>query len=244
MLTARLMLRIAGEAVEVTAPIPAGEMRLDQTLPLLRQIDDLAIEQAARASEARDKKISCCRGCAACCRAQPVPVTPPEAYALWRLVNALPEPRQSEVRARFAEGARQLHAAGLADAYLDRDRNLSPEQARTIARRYFQLGLVCPFLVEDACGIYAQRPFVCRQYLVTSAVKLCENPFDNPVDVLAVPLAAASSLQRVCREKLGADQFTVPLVLALEYAELHRAELERTFESVGLIERCVEALLE
>jgi Fe-S-cluster containining protein len=243
-ISATLQLRIMGQPVEVTAEVPAGQVRLDQVLPLLRQIDDLAIDRAVEQSESAGRPISCCRGCSACCRAQPVPVTPPEAYALWRLVNGMPEPRQSEVRARFADRAQRLIAAGLADVYLNRDPDLSHGGAREVARRYFGLGLVCPFLENDACSIYTERPFVCRQYLVTSPAELCSNPLDNPVEVLPIPIAAATAFQRISTEQLGREQFTIPLVLALEYVERHRAELERTFPSAALTQRCVAALFQ
>jgi Fe-S-cluster containining protein len=239
-----LRLNVLGESVEIKAEVPTGQVRLDEVLPLLRQIDDVAIDRAVQTSEAAGKPISCCRGCSACCRAQPVPVTPPEAYALWRLVESLPEPRRTEVRARFADRVRRLSEADLADAYLDRDPNLTHDEARDIARKYVRLGLVCPFLADDgACGIYTDRPFVCRQYLVTSPAELCNNPFENPVEVLPIPIAAAGAFQSVSTQMLGREQFTIPLTLALEYAERHRKELERTFEARELAGRCVEALM-
>src|SRR5262245_43422017 len=238
-----LKLRVLDEAVEVKAEVPTGQVRLDEVLPLLRQIDDVAVDRAIERSAAEGKPISCCRGCSACCRAQPVPITPAEAYALWRLVENLPEPRRSKIRERFADRARRLVEAGLADADLNRDPNVTSDQARDIARQYFRLGLVCPFLAEDgACGIYADRPFVCRQYLVTSPAALCANPLDNPVDVLPIPIAAAGAFQKVSEQMLGRDQFTIPLTLALEYVQRHREELERTFEARELASRCVEAL--
>jgi Fe-S-cluster containining protein len=243
-LSAKLRLRIGGESLEITAAVPEGQVRLDEVLPLLRQIDDVAVDRAVQASEAAGRPISCCRGCSACCRAQPVPVTPAEAYALWRLVDSLPEPRRSEVRERFADRAQRLFVSGLADAYLNRSPDLSHDEARDIARQYFALGLVCPFLEDDACGIYADRPFVCRQYLVTSPAELCRNPFDNPVEVLPVPIAAAGAFLDVSTQRLGREQFTVPLVLALEYVERHRPELEQTFESQDLASQCVEALVQ
>src|SRR5438874_7234247 len=109
-----LKLRIMDESVEVRAEVPQGQIRLDQVLPLLRQIDDVAIDRAVEKSEAAGKPISCCRGCSACCRAQPVPVTPAEAYALWRLVEELPEPRRSDVRKKFADRVRRIFEAGVA----------------------------------------------------------------------------------------------------------------------------------
>jgi len=238
-----LKLRILDESVEITVDAPSGQVRLDEVLPLLRKIDDLAIDRAVERSENSGKAISCCRGCDACCRAQPVPVTPAEAYAIWRLVEGLPEPRRTEIRNVFKDRANRLFAAGLAQAYLDRDPKLSKDDARIIARRYFNLHLACPFLTEDgACGIYEERPFVCRQYLVTSPANSCVDPFENLVEVLPFPLALASALLEVSTRRLGREQFTIPLTLALEYVEKHREELKTTLESQDLVTDCLQEM--
>src|SRR5205085_4531682 len=97
--------------------------------------------------------------------------------------------------------------AGLADGFLNRDESLTKEQARDVARRYFGLGLVCPFLEDDACGIYEERPFVCRQYLVTSPAELCRDPFNNPVEVIPMPIAAATALLNTASELSAAPQY-------------------------------------
>jgi Fe-S-cluster containining protein len=240
--TIRLQLRILGEAVAVEAPQPPERVRLDGVLPLLRDIDDRAVDIAVRRTEAEGKRVSCCKGCSACCRAQPVPVTPPEAHALVRLVENLPEPRRSEVRARFADREQRLREAGLADAFLQRSGSLTKEQARDTAERYFRLGLVCPFLEDDACSIYAERPFVCRQYLVTSPAELCRDPFHNPVEVIPMPIAAATAMLHTASQLSAKPQYVLPLTLALEYAETHRAELERTYASRDVFTKAVEEL--
>jgi Fe-S-cluster containining protein len=238
----RLSLRILGEPVAVEAPQPPKRVRLDEVLPLLRDIDDRAVDLAVKRIEADGKVVSCRKGCSACCRTQPVPVTPPEAYALLRLVEKLPEPRRAEVRARFADRVQRLRDAGLADHFLQRDRDVTEEHARDAAQRYFRLGLVCPFLEDDACGIYEDRPFVCRQYLVTSPPELCRDPFTNPVEVIRMPIAAAGAMRRTATTLLETAQFTVALTLALEYAQAHRAELERRFPSRKVFAQAVEEL--
>ena len=243
MIPVTVRLRVLGESINVSAEVPSGKARPDEILPLLRAIDNAAIDRAVAHSEEQGRPIACCRGCSACCRAQPVPVTPAEAYALALLVERLPEPRRSEVRAAFADRVLRLQAVGLADAFLKRGSDVSAEDARDTARRYFALGLVCPFLENEACGIYHERPFVCRQYLVTSPPERCSNPFDNAVDVLPVPLAAASGFQQVTSQFLGREQLVVPLTLALEYVALHRAELEQSFDARELTEQCVAAVL-
>lgn len=240
--TVRLSLRILGQPVEVESPQPPDRARLDELLPLLRAIDNAAVDAAVKDVEASGETVTCCKGCSACCRAQPVPVTPPEAYALIRLVEGMPEPRRSEVKARFADRVQQLTEAGLVDSFLTRNPADGPAEARALAERYFRLGLVCPFLDDDACSVYADRPFVCRQYLVTSPVELCSDPLNNPVRRVKMPVAAAGATLTVAEEVIGSPQHTVPLVLALEYAERHRADLERTYDSAPLARRWVTAM--
>jgi Fe-S-cluster containining protein len=240
--TVRIELRVLGERIAVETPQPQGKVRLDEVLPFMRAIDDEVIGVAVRLVEAKGETVSCRKGCSTCCRAQPVPVTPAEAYALLCLVETMPQPRRGEVEQRFADRVERLRASGLLPAYQQRDPALTQDEARQIARHYFQLGLVCPFLEDDACGIYPDRPFVCRQYLVTSPAELCRDPFGNPVKSIALPTAPAGAALEVATEKIGRDQFTVPLVLALEYARAHRDELERTYEPEGLYQRTVQAL--
>lgn len=238
----QLTLRIDGTPLAVTAPQPPQRGRLDELLPALHAIDNAAIDHAIRKSEASGAAMSCAKGCSACCRAQPVPVTPPEAFALLQLVEALPPTRRKVVEARFEDRERQLADAGLASAFLDRELGMTPRDARGIAKAYFGLGLVCPFLDDDACSIHPQRPFVCRQYLVTSDPALCADPFTNAVDVIPMPLHAASAMLSVTRSALGGGQHTVPLTLALEYARRHRDELSRQFNAEPLMRQWLQAL--
>jgi hypothetical protein len=154
----------------------------------------------------------------------------------------MPEPRRTAIRERFADRVERLRTAGLDAPFLNRDPNLSNTAARAVAEHYFRLGLVCPFLEDDACSIYPDRPFVCRQYLVTSPAELCADPFHNPVKPLPVPIAAAGAVLATATELLGRPQYTIPLVLALDYATAHRTELEHTFPSPDLFRRSLSAL--
>jgi len=227
----------------VEADVPDRPARLDELLPFLRELDNRAIDRAVARTEAAGEKVSCQRGCSTCCRAQPVPVTPVEANALRRLVESLPEPRRTVIRERFEDRVRRLKDAGLADHFLKRAPDLTAESARAIGIQYFRLGLVCPFLDDDACGIYADRPFVCRQYLVTSPAELCADPFTNPVSVIPMPLAPAGATLRFTEPILGEPQHTVPLVLALEFAETHRETLETLVEPKAILPKWIDAIV-
>src|SRR5262245_43239961 len=127
--TIRVAFTVNGKPLQVDAKVPTGRARLDELLPALRAIDDRLIDAAVAGHEAAGERISGAKGCSACCRRQPVPVTPPEAFALARLVDALPEPRRSAVRAAFATAVERLRAADLYEAYMNRAPRLTRADA-------------------------------------------------------------------------------------------------------------------
>jgi Fe-S-cluster containining protein len=238
----RLELKLLGERIAVEMRQPPERVRLDEVLPLLYDIDNRVIDLAVKKVEAAGKQVSCRTGCADCCRTQPVPITPPEANALRRLVESLPQARREQVEARFAANVEQLRRTGLLQIFQHEIPTTTKKQARDAAERYFRLGLVCPFLENDACSIYAARPFVCRQYLVTSPAELCADPFNNPVEPVPVPLRPAAAMLKVAEQQAGSPQFSLPLTVALDYVNNHRAELERTYSSANVFRESVEAL--
>lgn len=237
-----LVLRIDGAAVAVSAPQPPSPARLDELLPAQRAIDEAGIAHAVGKAAAAGRQVTCAKGCSACCRAQPVPVTPPEAYALLRLVEALPATRRAQIEAHFDDRVQRLRDAGLAEALLGRNDDLDAGSARALAHAYFKLHLACPFLDDDACSIHPQRPFVCRQYLVSSDPALCADPFAHHAAVIPMPLRAATAELAISETAYRRPQHTVPLTLALAYARRHRAELERRFEAEPLLRQWLGAL--
>ena len=240
--TLRVELTVLDRQLVIEDRVPIGAVRPDELLPFLYHADNTVIGAAIAKSEADGKHVSCKKGCSACCRAQPVPVAPAEAHALARLVEALPEPRRTEVRNRFADRVARLKAAGLFDLLMREVPVLDREQARATARDYFALGIVCPFLEEDACSIHAARPFVCRQYLVTTAPELCADPLHNRVEVVPMPVKGASAMLAAAEPVVGREQLSVPLVVALEYDARHRTELERTGDAELILRRWLAEL--
>ncbi len=238
-----LALRVHDRPVHIDARLPDWPARLDELLPALREVDDRVIDAVVAHVEAGGKRVSCAKGCSACCRAQPVPVTPPEAYALARLVERLPEPSGARVRAGFAANVERLREAGLYETYMQRDPAMTRDEARVIARRYMALKLTCPFLVNDACSIYAERPFTCRQYLVTSPPKLCDAPLDNAVKPVPIPAKFATAMLEVGEALTGRAPYTVPLALSLDYAGVNRMDLEKSGPAKLAFEQVVRRAL-
>ncbi len=235
-----LQFRVLDEVVSTDVEPMPEEIRLDEILPLLRVLDDQFCGVAIRKN---GQPVTCAKGCSACCKIQPVPVTPVEAYSLLLLVEAMPEPRREELLARFRDCVLRLEAAGLAEGYLEGRPAASMEQAQTNARHYLDLRLVCPFLEDDVCSIYAIRPFTCREYFVTSAKELCTDPIALPVRPVPRIVSGASTILGTAAEIAGIAGYTVPLTLALIFAERHRDALAKTYSSSEVLTRSLRTLV-
>src|SRR5262249_42347869 len=164
--------------------VPAGPTRLRVLLPMAQSLTDHMVGAAVKRAEQQGQKVSCQKGCGACCR-QLVPIAEEEARHLRDLVEALPEPRRTEVRSRFREARRRLDEAGLLEK-LRHPEECDRGDSRSLALTYFAQGIPCPFLEEGSCSIYRDRPLVCREYLVTSPAPNCSRP--TPETVHCVPL--------------------------------------------------------
>ncbi|MBV9124650.1 MAG: YkgJ family cysteine cluster protein, partial [Planctomycetes bacterium] len=202
--------------------IPAGPVRPRTMLPVFQVLTDVLVDQGIQTVADKGEQVSCRKGCAACCR-QLIPLTPIEARHLHELVGRLPEPRRSEVRARFMEARRRLQEAGLLPLLEDQDQ-IPIEEVDALGARYMALGLPCPFLKEEACSIYPERPLACREYLVTSPAEHCARLAEG--QIRGVPLSARMSqaTARLDQEQPPRRMPFVPLVLALDWAEAHPDE--------------------
>jgi Fe-S-cluster containining protein len=215
--TVKIGMRVGGEKVQASITVPSGPVGARRMLPVLQSLTDVMVDQAVREVEAKGEHISCRKGCGACCR-QLVPITPVEAHRLRDLVNSLPEPRRTHVHARFAEARRRLAEAGMLEKL---EHGLAGEPLRPFGLEYFRQRIACPFLEEESCSIYPDRPMACREYLVTSPAEHCAEP--TPEHVKCVPLAGkvSNAVARVDQPPSVRSIPWVPLILAPSWAESH-----------------------
>ena len=216
----RVGLKVWDNQVEVEMTLPAGPARLGSLLPVFQKVADGFVDLAVERAGAEGRAVSCRKGCGACCR-QLVPISEVEARHIGRLVEELPESRREEIRARFARARERLAEAGLLEKLQDRE-SFADEDAASFGRRYFQLGIACPFLEDESCSIHADRPISCREYLVTSPAVNCADPKPGIIDMVELSgkvwtaLARADSAGRAARFIAW-----VPLVLAPDWAATH-----------------------
>ncbi len=219
--TAAIELGVRGRRVSLTVTVSTGPTTPRDMLPFARAITEVATRVAAEDAAAAGEPVTCRAGCGACCR-QLVPISEPEAYLIAELVAALPEPRRSAVRERFAAARRRLEEAGLLDALLHPAPWGDGERLR-ISRDYFALGLPCLFLEDESCSIHPDRPLVCREFLVSSPAERCRDPYAGGVTRVDLPVVPPFRTFAVAAggTPVGEPIRWVPLVVAPEWAAAH-----------------------
>lgn len=210
-------MRIRGRQIDLRAEIPDGAASGDFLVPLARELSHHIIQIVQEDAQAQGTPVTCRAACGACCR-QLVPITTFEARRLAAVVDAMEEPRRTQVRERFAAAAQAMKAQGIDDAMSGR----VPRDAQKVLDytwRYFQMGIPCPFLEQESCSIYAERPVVCREYVVTSPPEHCANPLGGGVDRVLTPASPHQALTAV--DVVAHRSERIALVLALEWAATH-----------------------
>ncbi|QDU25277.1 Flagellin N-methylase [Anatilimnocola aggregata] len=224
--TADISMRIAGHQLKTKVTVPTARMGLKQLLPVVQQLSSSIVQIGEENVERQGLKISCQKGCGACCR-QLVPIAPVETHGIRDLVEKMPEPRKTEILRRFAEAKEKMTAAGMWQKLTERA-NWPHDEVLQNGLDYFKLGVACPFLEDESCSIHLDRPMACREYLVTSPAANCANPTPEGVEWVPIPAKVWPVVARM--EEAGAPQTYVPwtpLIQALDYAATHDEGPER-----------------
>lgn len=234
-----LSIETPGGPLRAMLAVPPRPMRLSELafgfLDISGKLTDVAVAHEAR----EGREVSCRKGCGACCR-QVVPLSPPEAWLIADLVAGLPPARQAEVRAAFADAVDTLSRSGVKAALTARMDRV--EQMTAAALDYFRLQIACPFLRDESCSIHPYRPSICREYMVTSPAENCAELGRGPIQRVPVHVRLSEALANLTAKLLGTEPEVIPMTLALEWAEAHRADGLRTFDGRALIEGIVAEL--
>lgn len=194
----KIQVKIADEPVQFEVRLPDGLATWEHLLPLMRAMIATSSEISQEHFAAQGQYVSCRAGCAMCCH-QRVPISVFEAYRIRRLVDSLPEPRRTEVLSRFNAAQERIRLAG-ESVEIDSDK-MSPEELGRQATNYLRYMIPCPFLENNSCSIYEERPLKCREYMVLSPAEYCADPDANPVVGLPLPLSVFLSTLMLNREE-------------------------------------------
>ena len=217
----KVELHFGETSVQCEANVPLEPVELSDVLPAFRLIADQLIDLAIDKAAIENKSISCKKGCGACCR-MAVPVSEPEAYRLREVVQAMPEPQKSNVQERFALGMEVFRHNGLLENMFQRVSGEEEEQS-AMARldAYYATGVACPFLEDESCSIYDERPLICREFLVTSPAENCSNIDGSGVQRLPTLARPGDALILIASNPEEKRVASMPMIQILEWTSEH-----------------------
>jgi Fe-S-cluster containining protein len=220
--------QMMGRNIKIKLQVPTTLSPPESLLPTLHTLASKVSEFAFEDAKREGKPITCAAGCGACCR-QCVPLSVSEARAITKVVDNMPEPRQSEVRQRFADALDVFRPTGILEKILN-DHEMTEDEYGDIALDYFKMHVPCPFLENESCSIYEDRPLICREYIVISPPEYCsENSFEK-IERIKLPTRFTPLFHEFDPNNERDDEARVPLrlpmVMALEWTEAHPDDIE------------------
>lgn len=226
-----------GQLPPARVQVPNVPLPLTSLIPPLQQLCNGVVDLAKKREIKNGLTITCQKGCGVCC-CQLVPLSVPETFFIRDYVNSLAGERKKLILNKFQAIKEAMQARGLIERLAKIE---DTGEHKALGGEYFQMGHPCPFLEDNSCSIYAIRPFSCREYNVTSPAELCRDPINNEIKTVRIPRSMLTAMARLAAELYQAPLMTVPMPLALDWAEQHDSFSKQTWPGIWLFEKMMES---
>ena len=228
--------------ISTAVGVPAGFVPITAILPLMRSLGGEAQVLEQRRLLEAGQRISCEKGCAACCRML-VPISVPEAFALTNAIDQLDQNERNRLLAKLDQAQQQLARAGILkqlSSLADSSEPLNDEAIEPLNRAYYALRMPCPFLDNETCSIYADRPAACRELAVTSPATECLEMTKQTVQPVPVAVRLSTALSLLWADLTGTAPRLIPLPLAIDWARRHKEEQTNQWAGTELFEKAMD----
>ena len=228
--------------ISTAVGVPAGFVPITAILPLMRSLGGEAQVLEQRRLLEAGQRISCEKGCAACCRML-VPISVPEAFALTNAIDQLDQNERNRLLAKLDLAQQQLARAGILkqlSSLADSSEPLNDEAIEPLNRAYYALRMPCPFLDNETCSIYADRPAACRELAVTSPATECQEMTKQTVQPVPVAVRLSTALSLLWADLTGTAPRLIPLPLAIDWARRHKEEQTNQWAGTELFEKAMD----
>ena len=239
-----LELNVFNTKVNIEIGVEKKQAKLADIVPLARTICTKICDVTIQNIISNGDQIPCCKGCSALCCRYLVPLSVPEALRLKEEITEAPTHKRELIWKECLSASRYIlykkppnkfkHQSVAASS--DKSADLNP-----ISNWYRSLNLDCPFLHENICTIYEQRPLACREHYVTgSACKFEEK--NSAIKLLEMPIHISDALGQLASELEGKDIEAVILPLALMWCEKNKQRAMRTWPYAMMVERLIDII--
>ena len=235
----RFELDIFGHPLRIGISLADRPAELAELVPMARQITDRIVRLITKKLNSSGRKIACQKGCAHCCYYL-VAVSTAEAFCISNAIFALPlQKRRMLIRACCIAG-RSTVASVASNRTAAQDMSQA-DTLQDLSDWYSNLQLRCPFLENESCQIYDDRPLACREYLILEGSEPCGGGCTDSSRRVDIPVSIAQILAETCC-KLQSRNDTVVLPLAIAYAYDNPDDARQTFPAETLVRTFVETL--
>ena len=239
-----ISLQTPSGAISTAVGVPTGFVPITAILPLMRSLGEEAQVLEQRGLLEAGQRISCEKGCAACCRML-VPISVPEAFALTNAIDQLDQNERNRLLAKLDLAQQQLARAGILkqlSSLADSSEPLNDEAIEPLNRAYYALRMPCPFLDNETCSIYADRPAACRELAVTSPATECQEMTKQTVQPVPVAVRLSTALSLLWADLTGTAPRLIPLPLAVDWARRHKEEQTNQWAGTELFEKAMDKI--
>lgn len=229
-------------AVTTAVGVPTSFVPITAILPLMRSLGEEAQALEQRRLLETGLTVSCQKGCAACCRML-VPISAPEAFALVNVIERSERDERTRLLARLELANQHLAKAGLLKQLIALSESTHPvtdEAIEPLNRAYYALRMPCPFLDNEVCSIYEDRPAACRELAVTSPAIDCQDMTNAGIQAVPVAVRISTTLSLLWAELTGTAPRLIPLPLSVDWATRHQAEQTQKWAGTELFEKALD----
>jgi Fe-S-cluster containining protein len=224
--------------------VPTSFVPITAILPLMRGLGEEAQALEQRRLLEAGQTVSCRKGCAACCRML-VPISAPEAFALANVIERSEPSERTILLARLDLANQRLAKAGLLKQLVALSESPEPvtdEAIEPLNRAYYALRMPCPFLDNEVCSIYEDRPAACRELAVTSPATHCQDMTNAAIQPVPVAVRISTTLSLLWAELTGTAPRLIPLPLAVDWAANHQTEQAQKWAGTDLFEKALDKI--
>lgn len=246
--TVGLELDILGEPVRFQINVADRHARLSEIVPFARALSTKLAMIVSDRLGAGGKSVFCCKGCSACC-SYLVPLSIPEVFRLRQEVLAMPAEQGKSVLQSCLYAAKKILDERPEDSDINEStQTKSQSQISRLSRWYAGLRLPCPFLSNNICISYEQRPIACREHMVTGSAIFCDTQYSMPdgdresSHIVQIPVSVLECLAELTAELEQSNVESVMLPLALPWAQENLERSVQTWPAVMMVEHFIEIL--
>jgi Fe-S-cluster containining protein len=205
-------LELFGVRLDLCVVCKSEKIVLEDLVHPARQLCDIIIRETLEHQRLCGQPVRCSAGCMACCK-YAITVSQAEALAINSMISNLPRQARQALLRNMTLAGRKILGTCRSTTGVPSD---SSNSLAELSRWYARINLTCPYIENKLCSHYADRPLVCREFMVTSPPAQCVPSIKNERIIVDLPIRMSEVLMEVGARLTGTtpQAMFLPLVPA------------------------------